>query len=203
MSVHDLAHRSGLDRAELDQLAAIGALDALGGSRRAMLWDVADPLPGDLFAMPGTPRSRGPHPLREMTERERIAADYAGSGVTVGRHPLALVRARLRARGIVAAADLARLADGADVRIAGSVIVRQRPGTAKGFVFLTLEDETGLANLIVTPALFRRRRLVFVAQPYLLAGGVLQHQDGVVSIRVRNAWGLDVMRPAVPSHDFG
>jgi error-prone DNA polymerase len=201
-SVHDVAHRAGLDRDELSQLAAIGALDALGGTRRAMLWEAAEPLPGELFAMPAR-RPGGAHPLREMTEHERIAADYAGSGVTVGRHPMALVRARLRARRIVAAADLARLADGDAVRIAGSVIVRQRPGTAKGFVFLTLEDETGLANLIVTPPLFRRRRLVFVSEPFLLAEGVLQHQDGVVSIRVRNAWGLDVMRPAVPSHDFG
>jgi error-prone DNA polymerase len=198
-SVQSLAHRSGLDRAELSRLAAIGALDALGGSRRGMLWDVAEPMPGALFASPASPAARAEpraHPLREMTEHERIAADYAGSGITLGRHPMALIRPRLMARGVVSAADLARLADGGHVRIAGSVIVRQRPGTAKGFVFLTLEDETGLANLIVTPPLFRRRRLVFVAAPFLLADGELQHQDGVVSIRVRNAWALDVIHPA-------
>jgi error-prone DNA polymerase len=83
------------------------------------------------------------------------------------------------------------------------VIVRQRPGTAKGFVFLTLEDETGLANLIVTPRRFREQRLVFVAEPFLVAEGILQTQDGVASIRVERAWGAQVMRVAIPSHDFG
>jgi error-prone DNA polymerase len=89
------------------------------------------------------------------------------------------------------------------VRVAGSVIVRQRPGTAKGFVFLTLEDETGLANLIVTPPRFRQRRLTYVTEPYLLAEGFLQKQDGVISIRVGDARGLEVVAPGVPSHDFG
>jgi error-prone DNA polymerase len=92
---------------------------------------------------------------------------------------------------------------GRRVRTAGMVITRQRPGTAKGFVFLTLEDETGLANLIVTPPLFRQFRLTFVAESYLLAEGFLQKQDGVISIRVREARGIDVLAPGVPSHDFG
>jgi error-prone DNA polymerase len=211
VSAHDVAHRAGLDRDELTQLASIGALAPLGGTRRAMLWTTAEPVVGDLFAEPAASGARAEipdtapreHPLREMTAIERVAADYAGMGLTVGRHPLAFIRRRLAAAGIVAAAELARLADGTPVRVAGSVIVRQRPGTAKGFVFLTLEDETGLANLIVTPPLFRRRRLVFVGEPYLCAEGILQTQDGVISIRVDDAHGIDVIRPAVPSHDFG
>jgi error-prone DNA polymerase len=199
-SVHDLAWRADLERDELTQLATIGALAPLGSTRRGMLWAAAEPMPGELFARA---RSGASHPLREMTPLERVAADYAGSGVTIGRHPMTFVRADLAARGVVTAADLTRLPDGARVHVAGSVIVRQRPGTAKGFVFLTLEDETGLANLIVTPPLFRRRRLVFVAESFLLAEGFLQKQDGVISIRVRDASGLRVLTPAVPSHDFG
>jgi error-prone DNA polymerase len=200
--VQDLAHRAGLDRNETAQLAAVGALAPLGGTRRAMLWAAADAPIGDLFADAAAPATSS-HPLREMTAIERVAADYAGSGLTLGRHPLAHVRRRLDTLGVVRAADLVRLADGDDVRVAGSVIVRQRPGTAKGFVFLTLEDETGLANLIVTPTLFRRERLTFVREPYLLAEGFLQRQDGVISIRVCHAHGIDVVTPGIPSHDFG
>jgi error-prone DNA polymerase len=202
-SVHDLARRASLARDEITALATLGALAALGGTRRAMLWAAAEPSSGELFA---GAEAHGPvpaHPLREMTRFERVVADHAASGVTVGRHPMAFHRARLAAHGIVAARDLATLPPDTRVRVAGSVIVRQRPGTAKGFVFLTLEDETGLANLIVTPRRFRERRLVFVAEPFLVAEGILQTEDGVVSVRVERAWGTGVMRPAIPSHDFG
>ena len=216
-SLADLAHRAGLERDELTRLAAVGALDTLRSAghaaaattpaRRANLWQVAVPSPGPLFAgidaEPSAQAGSGPSPLREMTERERIAADYAGTGVTLERHPLALWRERLARRGVVSARDLRELSDGAFVRVAGSVIVRQRPGTAKGFVFLTLEDETGLANVIVTPPLFTRQRLVFVAEPFLCVEGILQMQDGVASIRATRACGLAVIFPAIPSHDFG
>jgi error-prone DNA polymerase len=202
-SVQDLAHRGALGREELAQLASMGALAAFGGTRRQMLWETAEPVMGDLFAGVDATAARQDSPLRDMTEPERIAADYAGSGLTLGRHPMALLRAGLAKQGVTRATDLARLADGDDVRVAGSVIVRQRPGTAKGVVFLTLEDETGLANLIVTPLLFRRLRLPLVAEPYLLAEGVLQKQDGVIAIRVSHARGIHLITPAVPSHDFG
>jgi error-prone DNA polymerase len=206
-SVPDLAHRAALDRDELAQLAALGALARFGGTRRQMLWEAAEPSAGELFAESErthvTPSGDRSAPLPNMTDRERVAADYAGSGLTLGRHPLAMIRARLDALGVVRAADLARVADGAEVRIAGSVIVRQRPGTAKGFVFLTLEDESGLANLIVTPSVFRRFRLTLVAEPYLLAEGFLQQQDGVISIRMHCARGIPFFAPGVPSHDFG
>jgi error-prone DNA polymerase len=89
------------------------------------------------------------------------------------------------------------------VRVAGSVIVRQRPGTAKGFVFLSLEDETGIANVIVTPALFARRRWALVAEPFLLVEGILQTQDGVVSVRAERVHPLARPAHVVPSHDFG
>jgi error-prone DNA polymerase len=147
--------------------------------------------------------SREQSPLREMSTEERLTADYAGTGVTLGPHPMALRRAALAARGVTRAVDLGRGEDGARVRVAGSVIVRQRPGTAKGFVFLSLEDETGIANVIVTPDLFARRRPALVAEPFLLVEGILQMQDGVVSVRAARVEPLARPAHAVPSHDFG
>ena len=183
-SVADLAARAELASDEAQTLAAIGALRALGGTATGDLWAAAVPSPGPLFATgEAAPAPTPAGPLREMTADERLAADFAGTGVTLGPHPMALRRRGLAAAGVVRAADLQRQRDGADVRVAGSVIVRQRPGTAKGFVFLSLEDETGIANVIVTPGLFARHRLVLVTAPFLLVEGILQSQDGVVSVR--------------------
>jgi error-prone DNA polymerase len=198
-SIHDLARRAQLDRDELETLAAIGALASLGGTRRTNLWAAAVPHPGPLFADP--PREASP--LDEMTDVERIAADYAGTSVTLGRHPMSLRRAALRARGVLSARDLSGVEDGARVQVAGSVIVRQRPGTAKGFVFLSLEDETGIANVIVTPPIFARHRLALVSEPYLLVDGIAQRQDGVISVRATRAQGFPALGHHVPSHDFG
>src|SRR5262249_57920794 len=133
-SIHDLTRRAQLDRDEVETLAAIGALAPLGGTRRTNLWASAMPHPGPLFADP--PREASP--LAEMTDVERLAADYAGTSVTLRRHPMSLRRAPLPARGVLSARELAGVEDGVRVQVAGSVIVRQRPGTAKGFVFLSL-----------------------------------------------------------------
>ena len=198
-SVHDLARRARLERDELETLAAIGALAPFGGTRRANLWTVAASSAGPLFEDP--PRELSP--LSEMTEVERLAVDYAGTSVTLGRHPMALRRAALRHAGVLSARELAGVHDGARVQVAGSVIVRQRPGTAKGFVFLSLEDETGIANVIVTPPIFARHRLALVAEPYLLVEGIAQRQDGVISVRAARARGLPALGHHVPSHDFG
>src|SRR5437763_14460091 len=198
-SIHDLARRAQLDRDELETLAAIGALAPLGGTRRTNLWAAAAPHPGPLFADP----PREPSPLSEMTDVERLAADYAGTSVTLGRHPMTLRRAALRARGVLSARALSRVEDGARVQVAGSVIVRPRPGAAKGFVFLSLEDETGIANVIVTPGLFARHRLLLVTEPFLRIEGILQTQDGVVSVRAARVEPLPRLSHVVPSHDFG
>ena len=217
-SARDLAARADLTREEMGTLASIGALAPLGGTRRANLWTVAEQDAGPLFA--GGPSGGASHvdpsrrsaesplrdvesPLREMSADERLIADYAGTGVTLGPHPMALRRAVLAARGVTRAIDLARGGDGVRVRVAGSVIVRQRPGTAKGFVFLSLEDETGIANVIVTPGLFARRRLPLVSEPFLLVEGILQMQDGVVSVRAARVEPLPRLAHVVPSHDFG
>jgi len=157
-----------------------------------------DRLPSTLYPPP----SDEPCPLRPMTESERLVADYAGTGLTVGRHPMALRRDELAMRGVLRAIDLHAERNGRRVRVAGMVITRQRPGTAKGFVFLTLEDETGIANIIVRPDLFARDRLVIVDERFLLVDGVLQHQDGVVSVRAEAVQGMTNAAIPFDSHDF-
>ena len=136
-----------------------------------------------------------------MDDNERLHADYAGMGLTIGPHPMALRRDELALRGVLRAADLPHARDGRRVRVAGMVITRQRPGTAKGFVFLTLEDETGISNVIVRPDLFDRERLVVIRQPFLIVDGILQHQDGVLSVRAERLERLDG-GASVDAHDF-
>jgi error-prone DNA polymerase len=200
-SVDDLCARAGLSHEELTTLAEVGALGSLGLRRRAALWQAeraARPL-GPLF------RGRTPmpetSPLREMTASERLVADYRGTGVSVGPHPMALRRADWDRLGVTPAARLAAHPSGARVRVAGAVVVRQRPGTARGFVFLSLEDETGIANAIVQPGLFERERATLVHEPFVLVDGVLQHEDGVTAVRATRVQPLGA-RAAVPSHDF-
>ena len=141
-------------------------------------------------------------PLRPMTEAERLVADYAGTGLSLGRHPMALRRDEMAMRGILRASDVRAARNGRRVRVAGMVITRQRPGTAKGFVFLTLEDETGVANIIVRPDLFARERLVIVEEPFLVVEGVLQNQDGVTSIRAEAIRGMRGVDVDFDAHDF-
>jgi error-prone DNA polymerase len=201
-SVDDLVARAGLARDELTRLAEIGALAPLGLTRRGALWEAerAARPPGPLWAGQAPPPESSP--LVEMTVEECVVADYRGTALTVGPHPMALRRADLARRGVTPAADLARAPDGARVRVAGAVIVRQRPGTAKGFVFLSLEDETGIINAIIRPPLFERDRATIVHEPFVLVEGVLQHQDGVISVRAARVRPLPPLPAAVPSHDF-
>jgi error-prone DNA polymerase len=137
-----------------------------------------------------------------MSLTERVQADYAGTGLTIGPHPMALVRPSLVTRGVLRARDLLRERTGRRVQVAGAVIVRQRPGTAKGFVFLSLEDETGVANVIITPDVFQANKPIIVDEPYLIVEGVLQNQDGAVSVKADRIDGLRTSAPAVDSHDF-
>jgi error-prone DNA polymerase len=131
-------------------------------------------------------------PVPEMDLAERVASDLLGTGVTTGRHPIHQHREALAARGVCRATDLSSRHDGERVRVAGAVVCRQRPGTAAGFMFLTLEDETGLANVIVRPDLFESERAVLVSEPLLEVDGVLQAKDGL-SVRAY------AVRPAVAS----
>ena len=137
-----------------------------------------------------------------MSLLERVRADYDGTGLTIGPHPMALVRATLAPRGVARASDLRHARPGRQVRVAGAVITRQRPGTAKGFVFLTLEDETGIANIIIRPDLFSEQKSTIVGEPYLLVEGTLQIQEGVTSIKAERLHSLGGHSPEVDSHDF-
>jgi error-prone DNA polymerase len=136
-----------------------------------------------------------------MAMAERLHADMEGTGVTVGRHPLHLHRAALAERGVRRAGELAALPDGRHVRVAGAVICRQRPGTAKGFLFLTLEDETGLVNVIVRPDLYARSRDVLVAAPVLEVDGYLQSEEGL-SVRATSVRAASLPVFPTSSRDF-
>ncbi len=227
-SLDDLIRQSGLRRDEIVTLADIGALNAFGYDRRSALWQAERAIrpSGELFTTTETTNSAelAEHaeyfyqelsassagsapdvvdcPLKPMTEAERLVADYAGTGLTVGRHPMALRRDELAMRGVLRASDLRATRQGRRVRVAGMVITRQRPGTAKGFVFLTLEDETGIANIIVRPDLFARDRLVIIDEPFLVVEGVLQNQDGVTSIRAEQVQGMRGADVDFDAHDF-
>jgi error-prone DNA polymerase len=149
------------------------------------------------------PTDRATSPLPEMDLRDRIAADLRGTGMTVGPHPVALERERLRAMGVRAAGELPHLRNGSRVRAAGLCIVRQRPGTAKGFVFLSLEDETGISNIVVDPPTFEQNRRPILASSLLVVEGRLEKYDGVTSIKGDRFWGIHEARDyAVQSHDF-
>ena len=215
-SIEDVVQRTGLRRDELTTLADIGALNAFTNERRSALWQVERAVrpAGELFRDPESgirdpdgstpgrePESRVPSPLRPMNDDERLQADYAGMGLTIGPHPMALRRGEMSLRGVLRACDLPEAKDGRRVRVAGMVITRQRPGTAKGFVFLTLEDETGISNVIIRPDLFDRERMTVIRQPFLIVDGVLQHQEGVLSVRAERLEGMSG-GASVDAHDF-
>jgi error-prone DNA polymerase len=205
-SPDDLMARAGLRQDELRTLAEIGALASFGGDRRTALWqaDRAGRAVGPLLQpseITGASNAKT-SPLPGMSLADRISADYSGTGLTIGPHPMAILRSSLATRGVARAIDLPRMHRGRRVRVAGAVITRQRPGTAKGFVFLTMEDETGLSNVIMTPDTFSAFKRVVVDEPYLLVEGILQNQDGAVSVKAERIESLKAQTPAQPSHDF-
>lgn len=205
-SIQDLALRvPELRKSDLALLAQIGALNSLGevAHRRDALWQVeyAGRLAGPLLEKLPEPTTES-SPLRQMTIEERLVADFSGTGVTVGKHPMAFHRAELKQIGILAACELANLADGRTARIAGCVIVRQRPGTAKGFVFLSIEDETGIANAIITPTVYERFKQVVVYEKFVMIEGTLQNQQNIISVKVKTIHPLRISKAEVRSHDF-
>jgi error-prone DNA polymerase len=213
ISIDDLKHRVPQLRIdELRVLAAIGALNFISRDnkihRRDALWQVesASRNLGPLLAskitetMPNEPQPASP--LLAMTPKERVFADFHGTGLTVGPHPLAQFRKNFAELGIVSASCLKQLPDGKPVSVVGAVIVRQRPGTAKGFVFLSLEDETGVANIIITPQQFEREHRIVVHHPFLQVRGTLQNQDGVVGVKADHIEPFHLADAEVPSHDF-
>ena len=230
-SIADLAYRvPELRRDNLVQLASIGALNSIGCAsareaqtqlnqrhkghrlhRRDALWQVeravrfAGPLLDDI------PEVDENSPLMAMTPEERLVADFHGTGMTVGPHPMAYRREALTRAKVLSAQELTKVANGRRVKTAGCLIARQRPGTAKGFVFMSLEDETGISNAIVTPDLMERQRVVITMEKFLILEGILQNQEGVISVRVERVAALretyetnrvDITDAEVRSHDF-
>ncbi len=206
--IDDLARRvPELRQDELEKLAEVGALNALDAvHRRDALWKAgraARPVGPLLEMVPENVTASAVTPLRQMTTDERITADYHGTGVTVGRHPMAHRRAEMRLLGVTAAKDLARMRSGKRVLIAGNVVVRQRPGTAKGIVFLSIEDETGIANAVVMPDLFETQRLMLVTEPWLLVEGKIQNVDNVIHVLAQRVERLPTASAAAPAqHNF-
>ena len=180
-SLHDLAHRADLSRADLDRLAAADALKSLSGHRRAALWQTSGlHRQGDLFDT--APPQEAPVSLPEASEGETILTDYASLGFSLGRHPLALLREQLTQRRFLAADTLQHLPHAALVRAAGIVTCRQRPGTASGIVFVTLEDETGMSNIVVYSDLAERQRQILLGARLLGVYGQLQRDGRVVHV---------------------
>jgi len=170
--------------------------------RRDALWQVERAVRGSGPLLEQQPEPDSPSPLQPMNHEERLVADFHGTGLTVGPHPMAYHREWLNAMGIRRASELRDLPSGKRLRIGGCVITRQRPGTAKGFVFVSLEDETGVANAIITPDLFHQNRLLLASERFLAIEGILQNQDNVISVKAERVQPLFVTKAETVSHDF-
>ena len=222
-SVADFTSRTKLSKAEQRTLAKIGALAGLSEHRRDALWQVELPLAEGLWNtalqavrpagfQPADASDCGlearpqqacvpAQPLAPMNPWERMAADFSGMNLSPGAHPMRLLRARVPEAW--RAADLPRAVNGTFLQIAGQVICRQRPGTAKGFVFISLEDETGVANAIVLPELFERCRLLITTEGFLVIEGRLQNLENVIHVKAERLMPLPVEALSVAeSHDF-
>jgi error-prone DNA polymerase len=216
-SVQDLARRvPELRKDELTTLAEIGALNSVASCkspvaserqqiqshRRDALWQVERAVRWSGPLLDELQESDGESPLEAMTYEERLVADFRATGMTVGPHPMQYRRAEMKRMGIYRASDLAHLPNGQRLRIGGCVIARQRPGTAKGMMFMSLEDETGIANAIINPDLLQKNRVLLVSERFVMIEGILQNQDNVIHIRAEKVSPLRVTRAETASHDF-
>ena len=213
-SIQDLACRvPELRKDELTTLAEIGALNALANGaenngykdvahRRDALWQVeravrrSGPLLDELLEL------ESESPLAVMTNEERLMADFRATGLTVGPHPMQYRREEMKRMEIYRASDLAKQPNGRRLRIGGCVIARQRPGTAKGMMFMSLEDETGIANAIIAPDLLQKNRVMLISERFLMVEGILQNIDNVIHVRAEKISPLSVTRAETVSHDF-
>ena len=202
-SAEDLAKRAGLDRGDLSALAAADALASLAGHRREALWEtlgVDAPMKLDMPAVKATELPL----LARPTEGDGIVGDYATLGLTLRRHPLALLRERLKKRRIHTAAEVQESRNGQFISTAGLVTCRQRPATASGVIFVTLEDETGYINLIVWNDLAERQRRELLGSRLLAVKGEVQKEGRVVHVLARRLEDLSPLlgRLSTTSHDF-
>jgi error-prone DNA polymerase len=193
-SLADFCRRSGLARAPIENLIAIGAFDSFGLPRRALLWQL-----GLLYRPPSAqaalplPTEQDMVALPPFTRADELRADYAVSGLSPRYHPLGLLRPAL-APDVVASPSLGGLRNGARARVAGLIVCRQRPPTAKGFAFLTLEDEHGLMNVIVRPDVYTRDRRTIDGEGLIVVAGAVQQRDGVLNLMARQVLPIDAAR---------
>ena len=203
-NIDDLARRvPELRQDEMTKLAATGALNTLDAKhRRDALWKGARAVRHIGPLLDQVPEVSLDSPLERMIVEERLHADYSGTSVNIGKHPMAHRREAMSTLGVTRAADLAKTPSGKIVRVAGCVIVRQRPGTAKGIVFLSLEDETGIANVVVLSEMFDGNRALIVSTPWLLVEGPIQNVDNVIHVRAKRIDPLPFPGIKAASHDF-
>jgi error-prone DNA polymerase len=214
-SLFDFLERTRLKREAIENLIACGAFDRFGLERRELLWQLGllyrpESRGGDERQLAlSLPTEQDMVDLRPMTDWDRMAADYAVLGLSPHYHPMAFLRRACRQagaelhEGVVPSAMLGALPDGARVEVAGLVACRQRPGTAKGFVFLVLEDEFGLVNVIVKPGLHDQQRPLVRAEPFVIVRGQLQRRDGTVNVVAESLQALPVSGVAPAAHNFG
>ena len=195
-------HRSFGAEALQDDNQMGGLPGKLKFHRRDALWQVERAIRHSGPLLDELPEPDFKSPLRAMNAEERLVADFRGTGMTVGPHPMQYHRAQMDRLRIHKASELGRIPNGQYLRIGGCVIARQRPGTAKGFVFLSLEDETGVANAIITPQLFQKHRLLITSEQFLMIEGVLQNQDNVISVKAAHVGALSITHAPTSSHDF-
>jgi len=188
----------------MEKLASIGALNSIGAKhRRDAMWQAswASKPAGELLR---TVPEAGPEaPLRQMNLEERLVSDCRGMGMTIGKHPMAYRRAEMDALRVTPAAALSSVANGRMVRVAGNIIVRQRPGTAKGITFLSLEDETGISNIVIMPDLFEQQRVEILTNSWVMVDGRMQNVDNVTHVLAEHISPLqNPLEIGADSHDF-
>jgi len=203
--IADLSRRvPELSQTDLETLAAIGALNSIGAKhRRDALWQASWVSKPAADLLDESPEPAPESPLRQMTLDERLVSDHLGVGLTIGRHPMSCRRAEMDKLRVVPAAKLASVPNGRIVRVAGNIIVRQRPGTAKGILFLSLEDDTGISNVVIKPELFASQRLEILAHPWVMVEGKMQNVDNVIHVLARKVRPLpNPLEIGQGSHDF-
>jgi error-prone DNA polymerase len=206
-SIEELARRvPELSRANLRMLAQIGALNNISADtklhRRDALWQVEKATQRVGKLLEGVIEQDSVSPLKQMEVEERLVSDYHGTGLTTGPHPMFYRRAEMHKLNIKSAAEMRAMAHGKRATVAGAVITRQRPGTASGLIFLTLEDETGYANVIVMPHVYEAYRQAVLEPKFIRVSGTVQNQDGIIHLKAEHVEALSVSAAPMASHDF-
>lgn len=206
-SIDDLVLRvPELNKANLAMLARIGALNNISGEkslhRRDALWQIEQAVRSRGPMFDGVIEADTPSPLKRMNVEERLVSDFHGTSMTVGPHPMSYRRHELRAQGIKSSIELKTISNGKWTTVAGCVITRQRPGTAKGIIFMTLEDETGTCRVIVMPDFYEKNRITVLKERFVQVSGQVQSHDGVVHLKARAISSLAISAAETSSHDF-